>query len=190
MAKSPQTNAHYGQEPKASPAVRWATVILGLILLGLAFVAGREVWRILAAPEQQSWTQPAVDVMSKPGLEDWMLYAAAGAIVVGLICLFLAFKPRRSTHVSVSHDNGPSTWIRHVDVARRSSAIARNVPGVASAHSTSKNNVVTVTVNGDVGDSGLAERVSQAVSAELSHLARPPRVNVKTEQIQGVGNNV
>ncbi len=188
-AAVPATQVPDGQEPKASPAVRVWAVLLGLALIALAAVAGREVWRLVAAPEATSWTQPFIDLMATDGLRTWMPWAGAAAIVVGLVFLGIAAKPRRRTHQRLSTSAG-SAWVRHVDIARRCSAVARRVPGVAAARTQSSSSGIAIIVNGDVNDSELSQRVIQAVTAEMDALETPTKVTVTVEPVQEVDARV
>ena len=179
-----------GQEPKASPAVRPWAILLSLALLALAGVAIREAWVVGSATNQSSWIQPILDYASNaPGYETWMLWAGIGSVVVGLIFLLIAVKARRKTHVQVTPVNSElatSMWLRPVDIARRSSATARQVPGVADARTAASRKRVDVTVNGDVNDDALPQRVSEAVAGVFDGLDKQPKVAVKVKPIPEV----
>ena len=118
-----------------------------------------------------------------------MIWAGVAAIVVGFIFLIVAFKPRRKTHMRLESERS-SVWLRAVDVARRSSAVARQVPGVAAARTQATNKNVKITVNGDTEDPALAPRVEEAVSQALQELSSTPRVSVTVEPVQEVETNV
>lgn len=173
--------------PKASPAVRWWAVLLGLLLVGLAFVAGREAWLVANGTPSGSWTQWFINTMDTPGVQPWMFYAAVGSIVVGLIFLFIAVKPRRTTHQRLSSDVA-SLWVRPVDEARIASSAARKVPGVRAAQTRAKGQKVDVTVHGDAGDTTLEGRVRENVNAALDGLDQRD-VTVHVTPLQG-GTNV
>ncbi|WP_293772902.1 DUF6286 domain-containing protein [uncultured Corynebacterium sp.] len=179
-----------GQEPKASPAVRTAAVVLGVALIAAAVVCGREVWRISVNPQATSWVQPLVDIMATPTLQPWMVGAGAAAVVAGIVCLVLALRPRRRTHVELQAAEGPSGWVRQVDIARRCSAIARSIPGVTAARTQATRKRVLVTVNADAQDTGVVDRVREAIAPELEQLATYPELTVVSEHIEEVDNNV
>lgn len=178
-----------GQEPQPSPAVRIWSVLLGLALISVAVVAGREAWIIGRDTGSQSWLQWFFNIMATPGLEDWMIWAGIGAIAVGLIFVVVALKPRKSTHIDYSTDT-TSMWVRPVDVARRVSAAARAVPGVAAArtHTTAKQ--VNVIINGDAEDPTLADRTTEALQHTLEGMRPAPKLTVRYEEAQEVDNNV
>lgn len=178
-----------GQQPKASPAARGWAIFLGLLLLALAVVAGRETWLVATDANASSWVTPVTDLVARKNLETWMVWAGVAAVVVGLIFLIVAFKPRRKTHMRLESERS-SVWLRAVDVARRSSAVARQVPGVAAARTQATDKNVKITVNGDTEDPALAPRVEEAVSQALQELSSTPRVSVTVEPVQEVETNV
>ena len=176
-----------GQRPKASPPARTWTVILGIVLLAGAVVAGREAWVVGADEGGQSWLQPFVDVMSKPDVETWMLIGGGIGIVVGLILLWAACAPRKTTHVRIASSEA-SMWLRAVDIARLASAAARRVPGASAARSRAKISAdrasLTVTATGDLEDAQLKERVTDAVKAALADVSPTPTLTVVIENDQ------
>ncbi|MDD7582591.1 MULTISPECIES: DUF6286 domain-containing protein [unclassified Corynebacterium] len=178
-----------GQQPKASPAARGWAIFLGLLLLALAVMAGRETWLVATDANASSWVTPVTDLVARENLETWMIWAGVAAVVVGLIFLIVAFKPRRKTHMRLESERS-SVWLRAVDVARRSSAVARQVPGVAAARTQATDKNVKITVNGDTEDPALAPRVEEAVSQALQTLESTPRVSVTVEPVQEVETNV
>lgn len=183
----------FGQRPKASPPARTWTVILGIVLIAAAVVAGREAWVVGADEGGQSWLQPFIDVMSKPGLETWMLVAGGIAILVGLILVWAAVAPRKTTHVNIDSSEA-SMWLRAVDIARVASAAARRVPGATAARSRAKISSsrarLTVTATGDLADTQLKDRVTEAVTAALADVSPTPTLTVVIENDQEAIANV
>lgn len=177
----------FGQRPKASPPARTWTVILGIVLLAAAVVAGHETWVVGANEGGASWLQPFIDVMSQPDISTWMLVGGGIGIVVGLILLWAAFAPRKTTHVRIESDEA-SMWLRAVDIARVASAHARRVPGATAARSrakiSSKRARVTVTATGDAQDEQLKKRVTEAVTAALAAVRPAPELTVVIENDQ------
>lgn len=183
----------FGQEPMASPAVRSCAVIVGVVLLALAAVAGREAWLTSAQVDARSWLQPLVDLMAAGHLDTWMLWTGGAIAVLGLVLIVIALKPRRHTHLQVSSPTA-SIWMRAVDIARLSSASARREPGVAAARTQvskkRKSLKIEVVVNGDIEDPALPERVRETIGQELSSLQTPAHISVTVEQIPELDNNV
>lgn len=179
--------AGFGQRPKASPPARGWTIIVGILLLAAAVVVGREAWVIGADEGAASWLQPFIDVMSSPEIHTWMLVAGGVAIFVGLILLWAACAPRKTTHVRIRSEDA-SMWLRAVDIARVASATARRVPGTTAARSRAKiakeRSRITVTATGDADDAQLKERVTEAVTAALAAITPAPEVTVVIENEQ------
>lgn len=179
--------AGFGQRPKASPPARGWTIILGILLLVAAVVLGREAWVAGANEGATSWLQPFIDVMSSPEIHTWMLVAGGVAIFVGLILLWAACAPRKTTHVRIGSEDA-SMWLRAVDIARVASATARRVPGTTAARSrakiTKERSRITVTATGDADDAQLKERVTEAVTAALAAITPAPEVTVVIENEQ------
>ena len=179
--------AGFGQRPKASPPARGWTIIVGILLLAAAVVVGREAWVAGANEGATSWLQPFIDVMSSPEIHTWMLVAGGVAIVVGLILLWAACAPRKTTHVRIGSEDA-SMWLRAVDIARVASATARRVPGTTAARSrakiTKERSRITVTATGDADDAQLKERVTEAVTAALAAITPAPEVTVVIENEQ------
>lgn len=183
-----------GQEPKGAPLVRWWALLLSLALFALAAVFGREAWRVSTHATVDSWTQPFIDVMSaeaqgSAAVAPWMLWGGAAGIVVGLLMLYAALRPRRHTYVELASDT-VSGWTRQVDIARRCSATARKVPGVSAARTTAGKKGIHLIINGDIEDENLATRVREVVNEELASLAHPAPLSVTVERIEEVDTNV
>ena len=179
--------AGFGQRPKASPPARGWTIIVGILLLAAAVVVGREAWVVGADEGAASWLQPFIDVMSSPEIHGWMLVAGGAAILIGLILLWAACAPRKTTHVRIGSEDA-SMWLRAVDIARVASATARRVPGTTAARSRariSKDHArITVTATGDADDAQLKERVTEAVTAALAAITPTPDITVVLEDEQ------
>lgn len=191
--ESATTGRGFGQEPLASPAARSWAVILGVVLLALAGVAGRETWLVSAQANARSWIDPFIDLVAAGTLRPWMLWAGGASIALGILLVIISLKPRRHTHLRVVADNA-SVWMRPVDIARLASASARREPGVAAARTQVKKKrksvKVDVVVNGDVEDATLGERVHETIAQELSSLQAPAQISVAVDQIPELDSNV
>ncbi|KAA8723768.1 DUF6286 domain-containing protein [Corynebacterium spheniscorum] len=166
---------HLGQEPKASPAARWLVIVLGLLLISLAIVLGRDLWLngnrpALAVPQ-------VLDLLSNATYEPWMLPAGIVSVVVGVIMVILALKPRKATHHQLR--STVSLWMRPVDIARKATATASRVAGVSTAHSHATKKTVNVSITGDAEDEQLGARVEQAVTGIARELDPAPEVKVR-----------
>lgn len=167
---------HPGGEPRANPAARWITVLLGILLLALAGVLARELWYLNQDQPYTSWVEPVLDFVGTTAID---VAAVTVGIIVSLIGLWLivtSFLPRRHTHVRV---NSPaSIWVRPVDIARRATATTREETGAANISSKADRKRVTVQVQDD-GTGTVEERAARALGSEFARLANPPAVAVK-----------
>ncbi|MGP9611326.1 DUF6286 domain-containing protein [Corynebacterium sp. AOP40-4SA-5] len=111
--------------------------------------------------------------------ESWMLWAGIGCALVAVLFLLVSLRPRRRTHLAFG--DGSELYARPVDVARLSTATARRVPGVLSAHTVTTRKKISVKVVTAVTPESaetIRTRVSTHVS-ELSTLLEPaPSVQV------------
>lgn len=183
-----------GRQPKPSPVVRWWAIAVGLCALVIGIIAARDVWVVLSGDPQQQWLVPLAQSVTgqAPQVEKWGLTIAA--IVVGLVLMLVAFMPRRTTHwrlttPSVSDTSAVSLWVRPVDVARHASATARRVPGVTGALTQATRRRVELTVDGEIDDAGLADRVHQAVAQALMPLHQTPQVVVNVQELPSEGDD-
>ncbi|KQB87370.1 DUF6286 domain-containing protein [Corynebacterium lowii] len=159
----------YGQEPKGSPAARWVSILLGLGLIALAVVAGRELWLYYSdAATDQSLIVPLLDNLSQGSFQEWMIPASIVAIVVGLLLLLIAVKPRKRSYLPLESE--VSLWARPVDIARYTTATAKRVPGVTTAFTQVRKNTVKLHATATSGDSTLEQRVHDDVHRNLDPL--------------------
>ena len=105
--------------------------------------------------------------------------------IVGLWLVIAAFKPRPRRYVRV--DSASSIWMRPVDVARKSTHVARQqAPGSAiSSRSTRKK--LTVSVEDDGSAQALQQRVTTALENEFAPLHVRPRIAVALRPQQDAG---
>ncbi len=156
----------FGQEPRTSPAVRWLSILLALALIGLAAVAIRELWiHYDNTVTWQSWVEPVLGEVAVEDFQPWMQWASVIAIVVGLVFLIAALKPRRRTHIRL--DSPVSMWARPTDVARMVSATVKRQAGVRSVTTSVRGKKVKVEAESASTDPAAQEKLEQAVDAKL-----------------------
>ncbi|MEY8567534.1 hypothetical protein AALF15_13335 [Corynebacteriaceae bacterium 7-707] len=166
-------------QPKASPLARGWTIVLGLVLLGVTAVIIRDVLILNDSVSGRQLLPPVFTWFATVQNESWMLWAGIGCALVAAFFLLVSVRPRRRTHMAFG--DGSELYARPVDVARLSTATARRVPGVLSAHTVAtrkKISVKVVTAVTPESTETIRARVSTHVS-ELSALLDPaPNVQV------------
>ncbi|WIM68075.1 hypothetical protein QP027_01370 [Corynebacterium breve] len=58
------TTSGYGAEPRAHPQARGLTILLGIILVGLSTVLGRDLWMALQYEDRRGWLEPVYDFLA------------------------------------------------------------------------------------------------------------------------------
>ena len=160
--------------PTAFPGAAVAGGLLGLGLLVLAGVLVRDVLAGAGAISGDTWTHRAADGLGTAIWQDWMWVIPAVCAVVGLAALWLAVKPRRTTHVSL--EAYPVVWTRRADLARRSSSAVADLPGVRDVTTVAGRRRIRVNV---IADGPVDREQVSAVAASAVAVAGTPRVTVR-----------
>jgi hypothetical protein len=113
-----------------------------------------------------------------------MVAAGVVAILVGLVLLAVALRPRPRTALRVQARTG--IFIGPKSIARLAVGAAERVNGVDTAQAVATRKRVTVTIRtwSETPDE-LQEAVAQAVRNRLSRLAAPPPVRVELDKNGG-----
>jgi len=170
------TGPRSGAEPKGNPSVRWLTILLGLVLLALSGVIGRDLWyRYQENDPQNSWVRPVFEWFGTAAVNPVGVAVGIVVALVGLWLIIAALKPRPRRYVRV--DSASSIWMRPVDVARKATASARNELGRANIASRATRKKLTVDVEDD-GSADLDHRLTDVLGGEMQRLAQTPQVRV------------
>ena len=170
---------HPGSEPRANPAVRWITVVLGVLLIALSGVLVRELWFYSQDQPFTSWLMPVFNTMASSLVDAKVVTIGIIVALVGLWLVITAFVPRARTHVRV--DSPASIWVRPVDIARKATNVARAETGSTTVRSKATRKKLTVEVDDD-GTGATQERLTTLLNGEFSRLQTPPAVAVKVSQ--------
>ncbi|MDV6264899.1 Asp23/Gls24 family envelope stress response protein [Rhodococcoides yunnanense] len=119
--------------PTAGPAAMPVALLFGFLLLGVAFVAGREFLIAHGTIGGSPWIADAIGWVARLHWQSWMIAAAIGAAVVGSLLVFVGVKPRTRTHSGLGGGT-PTVWATPTDIARLCSAAAQSTRGVTDAH--------------------------------------------------------
>ena len=164
--------------PTAGPTAMPLALLFGFALLGLAFVAGREFLIAHGHLGGSPWIADAVSWVARLHWQSWMVAAAIGAAVVGLLLVFIGVKPRTRTHSGL----GASTvWATATDIARLCSAAAQSTRGVVDAHTVVTRKKIEVRIERDAayGADRVDVDVRETLAPTLSVAAGGRRLTVK-----------
>lgn len=112
----------------------------------------------------------------------WVLLAGVLAVILGLVLLLVALRPRPRKVVAVRARTG--VFMAPRDVAQLATGAAEAVTGVISASSSATLRKVAVRVV-STGDAATETAVREAVEARLAMLEPPPTVRITTRNDGG-----
>lgn len=160
--------------PVAGPAARWFGVVGGLILVAVGAVGVAEMLRATGLLRGQvipdGWFGRTL-VVTPAG---WLRTAGIAAVVVGLILLVIAVKPRRRTHLAA----GELVWIRPAAAARLAADAAARVDSVTAASADAKRRRLHATVTTFGDPPRVHDEVRTAIADRLHTVTPTPRVRV------------
>jgi hypothetical protein len=171
------------QRPRGTPAAAPVAIVIAVCLLAAGLVAGRELLIVRDVIDETPWVANTFGWISRLTWQTWMLAPAVAAVVLGVLALFAALKPRAHTHVGTA--TPPSLWLTTTDTARASTAAALHVEGVMRAHTTAGRRRVTVHIVGAENSPGVLESVRHRVDRTLADLDPRPEVRVTLERTGG-----
>lgn len=167
---------------RSAAVPRTAAIVLGIVLVGLAVVAGQEAaatsGMVSGMSPEDGWVTTAAQGLDGAAVGTNALLAGAVALVVGLLLLWAAW---HSGPRYVRLQPAPAVVLRPNDVARLASSTAADVDGVLGASSTASARRVTVRVS-STGAENVPGDVERAVTRRLGLLERPPSVHVRVRR--------
>ncbi|GGF18237.1 DUF6286 domain-containing protein [Williamsia phyllosphaerae] len=180
----PVPDARKLKPPTATPGSVVVTTLFALVLLALAGIAIRDFIIEMKWISGTQWIAAASRWISSLSWQVWMRPAAVALIIIGLWFLIVSITPRSKTHFAVDgvedvDGYSPSTWTRRVDVARRSSAVARDVRGVLEANSVVKRRKVKVSVLLSEDSSETRADITERITAAIAPVAPGRTVKLK-----------
>ncbi|MEZ2121705.1 DUF6286 domain-containing protein [Corynebacterium sp. CCM 9203] len=169
-----------GHRPAASPVARYLAILLGVLLIAAAAVAGRDLYIRYTDIDWQPWISTATDWIGHLTYRSWMLPAGIATLILGLLLLWASLRPRTKTHREL--DSAVAVWMRPVDVARMCTASAQRIPGVMAAHTVAKKRSINVTVIGNPQDSELRDNLQRSLEPLVSLVGGSPSLNVSVQK--------
>lgn len=169
-----------GARPRRSAAApRTIAILLGVVLLGLAVVAGQEAVATSGTVDGLRPKDGGVTIAAQgvdgAALGPTALLAGAIALVLGILLLWAAWH-RGPRYARLRP--APALVLRPEDLARLASSAAEDVDGVLDASSTASARQVIVRVI-STGSEDVQGEVEQVVGRRLALLENPPSVRVR-----------
>ena len=166
--------------PLARPLAVYAALVVGVALVALGVIAGREFLIEHNGYGGPPLVRNSVEWVSRVTWQPWFLPVSVAALLGGLMLLAAALLPRRRTHVDTA--GNPRLWLRTTDVARLSTAAALHVDGVRRAVTDAGRRNVRVRVVQDTRSPDVTDAVQSAVTTVLADLSRRLDVRVDVER--------
>lgn len=172
--------------PAAPVGAGYIGVLCALGLMALGVVGIRDGIAAAGWIRGSRWTQNAVNWIDGQSFHVWMIPVGVAALLLGLVCVYVAVKPRRVRAIPLTART--SIYLDLADTSRVAAAAARAVPGVVDVRSRARRRTITIraqTTGGDPASQRAA--IIDAVTDALSSLAKTPTVRVRTN-IGGEGS--
>ncbi|AEQ05901.1 DUF6286 domain-containing protein [Corynebacterium pseudotuberculosis] len=168
---------------KGRPAARLAAILIGLVAIGIGFVAARELWWVRTeGNHRHAWVDPILRFISAVTYQPWMLAAGVATAILALILIAIAFKPRPRTHVAFI--DGVTCYMRPLDIARLATLNAKQIPGVTQARTTVNSSARSIRVVASIDSQHLdevkkyEERIRSVVEPIALKLQTHPKLKV------------
>lgn len=153
-----------------------SVVLLGVLValaVGTVGVYGvRDGLRAAGLVHGRSWSDWSAGRLAVVEPAGWMTPVGIAAVVLGLVAVIAAVKPRRRREVAVGDDG--DTWLRRRDVARLATQAATTVGSVVMASSRIRRRRVVVAVTSTGATDRVESEVGAVVGRRLEEL-RPVR---------------
>ncbi len=170
------TNHVNAKSPAAAPATVATGLLMAIVLLAVAVVFIHDALvgaGAVSGTAWLAWFAEKANVISASS--PWMLWAGPLAVVIGLVLVIAALKPRKSTHWAVG-DQG--VFIGRGDAARLAANAAHSTPAVVDAQASvsgrSTLRVTAATISTDTA--AVTRQVDEAVRQRLAPLTPGPSV--------------
>jgi len=167
--------------PRALPAAAWLGPLVALVIIAAGVVLVQEAlarWGVVTT----SWLGSLLTGIDGMRAGTWVVPAGVVLVLVGLLVLLVALKPRRRTHVHV--DGEADLWITPTALTALARDAAEGVPGVARVSVTGSRSAVKVRAAAERPED-VADAVQEAVASRLA--GADVRVSVRTTRYRPEG---
>ncbi|WP_350276334.1 DUF6286 domain-containing Asp23/Gls24 family envelope stress response protein [Kribbella sp. HUAS MG21] len=169
------------KSPVAAPAAAAVGIVAAFVLVGIGVVGIAEMLRTAGLLRGQvippGWFGRTF-ALEPAG---WLRPVGIAAVVLGLLVLVVAVKPRRRTHLAVQ---GPDTivWIRSADAARLAADGAAKVDSVTAATVAAKRRRLRATVTHFGDPARVTDEVGTAIDDRMRTVSPRPRVRIDLQE--------
>lgn len=176
----PPPPIHASKLPVAFAKLSGLGALLSLLLLALGVVAVRDGLVYAGALDGQPWVEAVSDHLDDQQPADWMLLAAAAALLVGIWLLTVALRPRPRNELQVRATTG--VFLSTRSIRRIAIGAADRVDGVDTTSASASRSRITVHVTtwSETPDQ-VGSAVTEEVTRRLQGLVKPPSVRVQVE---------
>lgn len=169
------------KKPVAIPAAAPVGIIAALAVTALGAVAIRDTLTSTGAITGTSWLEWLLSKAEVLRPVDWMIPAGIGAVVLGLLVLIAALRPRHPTHLAVG-DAG--VWIRSRDAARLATNTAETIDSVTSAATKAKRRRLQVTAKATGDVARVRDDLTTAIAQRLQAVTPIPRIRTRVTVVE------
>ncbi|MEV6283899.1 DUF6286 domain-containing protein [Kribbella sp. NPDC051770] len=181
VAASVPTTGHVAasvpaKKPVAAPAAAVVGVLAALAVIAAGAIGIRETLvstGLIGGAPWLEWLLTKAEVL-KP--VSWMTPAGIAAVLLGLLILIAALKPRKATHLAVG-DQG--VWIRARDAARLAAATATQVDSVTAAAVRARGRRLRVTATTLDNDPRVRDELTTAIDQRLDTITPGFRIHTR-----------
>lgn len=173
------------KRPVAAGFLSVLGVIWSLLLIALAVVCVRDALVGFGTLSGEPWINSVTDSLDGTFATNWMHVIGGVCIVVGLLLLAAALRPRPRRGIKIEADT--SVLVSASAVRRVASSAAGDVDGVDTVSVSASRTRVTVdaTILTSAQVDEVKANISEAVSDRLSALRDSPQVRVRAKSIGG-----
>ncbi len=168
--------------PRATGPVPYLGILWAFLLLALGVGAVRDSLVVLDVIPGGSWTGQALSELDNQAPTDWMVALAVVAIIVGLLLISVALRPRSRSELAVNAHAG--VFVTKAGVRRLAQAAALSVDGVDTVSVSASTRQVKVAATAVTDSSATEAGIAAAVNDALQGLERVPDVRVR---VTGLG---
>lgn len=187
-SSEPQPERRRDRRVRAVPGSALSSAVLAIGLIALAAIAVHDLVVGRHGSDGPQWFAAASRWIGRLEWHQWMLPAAIGLVVVGVLLLWLSVAPRRVTHIAFDGQTSRSaTYLHRGAIAGHAGAVARDIDGVDAARATAGRRKVSVrlVLHPDVDEQDVKHELQQRLSGELARLTGSRRLVVTVDRPAG-----